>query len=70
MTVQHAKAFAPASVANVAIGFDILGFSVDALGDSVTVHRSATPGVARVRPRHAVLPARTGHPPRHWRAVR
>ena len=37
MTVQHAKAFAPASVANVAIGFDILGFSVDALGDTVTV---------------------------------
>jgi homoserine kinase len=45
MIVQSAKAFAPASVANVAIGFDILGFSVDALGDSVTVHRSATPGV-------------------------
>ena len=31
MTVQRATAFAPASVANVAIGFDILGFSVDAL---------------------------------------
>jgi homoserine kinase len=45
MTVQRATAFAPASVANVAIGFDILGFSVDALGDRVTVTRSATPGV-------------------------
>jgi homoserine kinase len=38
-------AFAPASVANVAIGFDILGFSVDALGDRVTLTRSARPGV-------------------------
>lgn len=32
-------AFAPASVGNVAIGFDILGFSVDALGDRVTLRR-------------------------------
>ena len=48
MTVQRAKAFAPASVANVAIGFDFLGFSVDALGDTVTVTRSSQPGV-RVR---------------------
>ena len=45
MTVQRATAFAPASVANVAIGFDILGFSVDALGDTVTVTRSEQPGV-------------------------
>jgi len=36
---QRATAFAPASVANVAIGFDILGFAVGALGDRVTVSR-------------------------------
>ena len=42
---QWAAAFAPASVGNVAIGFDILGFAVDALGDRVTVSRSARPGV-------------------------
>lgn len=40
-----ATAFAPASSANVAIGFDILGFAVDALGDRVTVRRTAKPGV-------------------------
>jgi homoserine kinase len=40
-----ATAFAPASVANVAIGFDILGFSVGAIGDRATVRRSTTPGV-------------------------
>ncbi len=43
--VERATAFAPASVGNVAIGFDILGFSVDALGDRVTVARRQEPGV-------------------------
>lgn len=43
--LDRASAFAPASVGNVAIGFDILGFSVDALGDRVTVSRRAAPGV-------------------------
>ncbi len=42
---QSATAFAPASVANVATGFDILGFAVDALGDRITVRRVETPGV-------------------------
>ncbi len=43
--LQKATAFAPASVANVATGFDILGFAVNALGDHITVTRSPTPGV-------------------------
>ena len=45
VTTGKATAFAPASAANVAIGFDILGFSVDVLGDSVTVERTDKPGV-------------------------
>jgi len=47
--LQRATAFAPASVGNVAIGFDILGFAVDALGDRVTVERSDEPGVQITR---------------------
>jgi homoserine kinase len=43
--LKRATAFAPASVGNVAIGFDILGFAVDALGDRVTVERRTGPGV-------------------------
>lgn len=43
---ERATAFAPASVGNVAIGFDILGFSVEALGDKVSVARRSAPGVA------------------------
>ena len=42
---RRATAFAPASVGNVAIGFDILGFAVDALGDRVSVTRARDPGV-------------------------
>jgi homoserine kinase len=46
VSAAQATAFAPASVGNVAIGFDILGFSVGALGDRVTVRRTATRGVS------------------------
>ena len=40
-----ATAFAPASVGNVAVGFDVLGLSVQAIGDRVTARRTANPGV-------------------------
>lgn len=36
---QQATAFAPASVANVAVGFDVLGHSFQAIGDRVTARR-------------------------------
>ena len=49
--LQRATAFAPASVGNVANGFDILGFAVDALGDRVTVSRRKEPGVVITRVR-------------------
>ena len=42
---EVACAFAPASVGNVAIGFDILGFSVGAIGDRATVRRTNAAGV-------------------------
>jgi homoserine kinase len=41
-----ATAFAPASVGNVAVGFDILGHTVAALGDRVRVSRRDEPGVS------------------------
>jgi len=42
---QQATAFAPATIANVAVGFDVLGFAFDGVGDRVTVARSPEPGV-------------------------
>ena len=41
-------AFAPATVANVGIGFDILGHTVEAVGDRVRLRRIAEP-VVRIR---------------------
>lgn len=40
-----ATAFAPACVGNVAVGFDILGHSIDGLGDTVRVRRIDAPEV-------------------------
>ncbi len=39
------KAFAPATVANVACGFDVLGFAIHGLGDYVTASLSEEPGL-------------------------
>ncbi len=43
--MDQVTAFAPASVGNVGVGFDILGQSVEAIGDRVTLRRSRLPGV-------------------------
>ncbi|GAB2505606.1 homoserine kinase [Arenimonas alkanexedens] len=42
---QVARAFAPASVGNVAVGFDLLGHSLEGAGDIATVRVSSAPGV-------------------------
>ena len=39
------RAFAPATVANVGVGFDVLGFSVEAPGDEVEIELSDEPGI-------------------------
>jgi len=43
------KIFAPASVANVACGFDILGFAIDKPGDEIVVRFSDTPGLRIIK---------------------
>ena len=39
------KCFAPATVANVAVGYDILGFAIDDLGDELIVREGTNPGL-------------------------
>jgi homoserine kinase len=39
------SAFAPATVANLGPGFDVLGLALDGLGDTVKVSKTSTPGV-------------------------
>lgn len=43
--MKAATAFAPASVGNVAVGFDVLGLALERPGDRVTARRSRAPGV-------------------------
>jgi len=43
--VNYIKAFAPATVANVACGFDIFGFAIQEPGDIVEVRRRDEPGI-------------------------
>lgn len=51
---MKATAFAPASVGNVAVGFDILGHSVEGAGDRATVERT-TSGRVVIRAIHGVV---------------
>ncbi len=44
-TLRTATAFAPATVGNVAVGFDLLGHAVTSVGDRVTVSRIEEPTV-------------------------
>lgn len=39
------KVFAPASIGNVAVGFDVLGLCLDKPGDEIIIKESRTPGV-------------------------
>ena len=43
--MKTVKAFAPATVANVSCGFDVLGFAVDSPGDEVTMFLTDDPGI-------------------------
>lgn len=43
--MNYIKAFAPATVANVACGFDIFGFAIQEPGDIVEVRRREEPGI-------------------------
>jgi len=52
---QQARAFSPASVGNVGVGFDILGHVIEGVGDTVTVRRIDTPDVRIVSIRGATV---------------
>lgn len=43
--IQEVRVFAPATVANVACGYDVLGFAIDAPGDEVVARHCDKPGL-------------------------
>jgi len=53
------KVFAPATVANVSCGFDVLGFCLDHVGDEIIVHKSSQPGVRITKIEGQNLPLET-----------
>ena len=44
-TKKYIKAFAPATVANVSCGFDVLGFPIEQVGDTIEIEWVKTPGI-------------------------
>lgn len=50
------RVFAPATVANVACGFDIFGFALECPGDELSVQLTTTPGVTITKIEGASLP--------------
>ena len=48
-------AFAPASIGNLGVGFDMLGLALDGIGDRVSACRTDDPGVTRVEVRDLVV---------------
>ena len=44
-TLKEVRVFAPATVANVACGYDVLGFAIDAPGDEVVARHTDEPGL-------------------------
>jgi homoserine kinase len=43
---ERVTAFAPASIGNVAVGFDMLGLALEGVGDRVSAVRVDSPGVS------------------------
>ena len=43
--LQEVRVFAPASVANVSCGFDVMGFALEQPGDEIVARRSDKPGI-------------------------
>jgi len=57
--MESIKVFAPATVANVSCGFDVLGFCLDQLGDEIIVNKSPQPGVRITKIEGQKLPLAT-----------
>ena len=43
--MSHVSVFAPASVANISCGFDVLGVCLDSVGDILHIEETSRPGI-------------------------
>ena len=54
--MKKIKIFSPATVSNVACGFDILGFPIESLGDEMTISKSDNMGVRIIKTKGYSIP--------------
>lgn len=57
--METIRVFAPATVANVSCGFDVLGFCLDQIGDEIIVRKTTQPGVRITKIEGQKLPLNT-----------
>lgn len=57
--MEFVKVFAPATVANVSCGFDVLGFCLDGIGDELIIRKVKEPGVRITKIEGQKLPLAT-----------
>ena len=57
--MEEIRLFAPATVANVSCGFDVLGFCLDPVGDEMVIRKSDQPGVQITKIEGQELPFET-----------
>ena len=43
--MSHVSVFAPASVANISCGFDVLGVCLESVGDILHIEQASKPGI-------------------------
>jgi len=64
---ERVEVWAPATVANINVGFDALGCALSAPGERMIVHRTSEPGVVRIRAIHGA--ALDMHPERNVASI-
>lgn len=56
MAIEKIKAFAPATVSNICVGFDVMGLAIDAPGDEVLASLYHLPGAHILSSNHEKIP--------------
>lgn len=56
MGTEKIKAFAPATLSNICVGFDVMGLAIESPGDEVLASRHASPGAHILSTNHEKIP--------------
>ena len=56
MELQEIEVFAPATIANISCGFDVMGCCLDAIGDVMIIKKTIKKGIVISKIHNEVLP--------------